>query len=147
MFQWGLTWAYTEARPSLLLRSAQQQVGWGCTRWEDTQPGQRSPGDSRPYNLLLGNKLREGWLGAAGQGPAGHQSAGGEELFSFASLFLGFYSSLFVILLFITIYNYHLISIIKLFVSQITSFLTFTLPVLFPPSCWGSGVIEQLCGA
>ena len=68
------------------------------------------------------------------RGLAGHWLVGGEQLFSFVLVvFLGFYFSLFVIFPLITVYYYYyFISIIKLFLSQPVSFLTFTLPVLFP---------------
>jgi len=65
-----------------------------------TQPGQLSPADQKdiPYHngVILSNKTR-GEVGewAAARGLAGHQSVGGEQLFSFALLvFLGFYFSL-----------------------------------------------------
>jgi len=46
--------------------------------------------------------------GTTAQDLAGHQSVGGEQWFSFASLVcLEFYLSLFVIFLFITIYYYY----------------------------------------
>jgi len=74
----------------------------------------------------------------------------GEQLFSFASLvFLGFYFSLSVIFLFITSSSpvlLLLISIIKLFLSQSMSFLTFTLAILFPHAAVG-GVCKWLSGA
>ena len=52
MFQFLLSSAYRDPRPSLLLTPPCQWVGWGCTRsWEGTQPGQLTLAEQRaiPY--------------------------------------------------------------------------------------------------
>ena len=62
------------------------------------------------YNVMLRNKTEGVKLAGAAiaRGLAEHPWAGGEQLFSFASLVcLGFYFSLFVIFLFIKIYYYY----------------------------------------
>jgi len=91
-----------------------------------------------PYDVMLNKKIG-GKIGGGTvtQEPPKNWSVGAEQLFSFALLvFLVFYFFLFVIFFFITILLlllllFPFISIIKQVLSQSTSFLTFSLPILF----------------
>jgi len=96
---------------------------------------------------MLSNKIREEvcW-GATAWGLAGQQLVASEQLFSSASLvFLGFYFS--IIFLFITIYYYYLISIIKLFSTQPHECSHFHPSNSLPPILLWQGVSEQPCNA
>ena len=90
-------------------------------------------GYSMPCDIMLSNKTRgKAGQGAAAQGLAEHHLVGGEQLFSFAPLvFLVCYFSL--SLLFSFSLEFIVISMVILFLSQPMSFLTFTLPIVFPP--------------
>ena len=112
-------------------------------KWEGAQPGQWMQTDQRaiPYHRMSCPVKKLGGVGrgvaVAARGLAGRRSAGGERLylFLFSLPWVLFLSLSFVVFLLITIhyyYSYYFVPIIKLFLSQPTSFL-----VLFqfsPPS-------------
>lgn len=79
---------YTKCRIFQLLTEPCQQRGWGSTRsWEVTEPGQLTQSVSRDilYYMVKCWTIKQGGAGhgeltAITQGPAGQQSAGGEQL-------------------------------------------------------------------
>lgn len=108
--------------------------------------GQLTPADQRniPYHMTSHSAYKVGRKviqGVAAHDLAEYQSAGGEQLSSFALLiFLGLNFPLFVVYIIIVINNnIDITIIIKFSLSQFPSFLDFTLPIIFHLSCWGRG--------
>ena len=158
MFLLLLSSAYTESRPFLLLTPPHQRAGWGCTRsWEGTQLGQLTPTAQRdiPDHMTSCSAYKAG-------GRRGKAGTIGAMAFVFPSHRYAWWSPAFLevaehlpangkrrmnsLFCFALLVRVAFALPIKLSLSQPTSFLTFTLPILSPIPPVG-GVSKRLGGA
>ena len=155
MFSLLLSSAYTEWRHFLPLTLPHQQVDWEFLKsWEETQPEQLTPTDQKgtPFHMMSCSAIKAGERGRKGRHLELWHLSCHVTIMNVAALCSWRWLNTCLLMgssewipWFALLARAAFAILINLSLLQLTSFLTFTLPVLSPVPLWGSEQVAVWC--